>query len=80
MYLKQQRDHLLEMKKQQRAQVFQSHTASTDGSKRPKSAQVAQAATEGSERAGSGARERVARHARNTGVLSSVIAGSLKKT
>jgi len=78
-HLRQQRDHLLEMKRKTRAQEFNAYTASQSSSA-SKSTQVAKSAARGElglglGRGGEGGQKRV----HNTGVLCTAIAGRLKK-
>ena len=78
MYLKRQRDHLLEMKKQQRAQALHLPTASSGGSMQPRAAPETQDSAETTGTGAGGGRGE--RRGRDTGVLSSAIAGNLKKS
>ena len=81
------------MKKSQRAQGFHAHMTSLGGSTRSKSAQVAREAAEGKTKPQSAENERDSKHGhdsgagkerdtkcvQDTGVLSSAIAGNLKR-
>ena len=73
-YLKRQRDHLLEMKKKARAQEFDTYATSLSRS-RPKSAQVALI----SATRGESGQEDARKSGHNTGVLCTAIARRLKE-